>query len=189
MWSDESPFVLTFKTKKRVWRLHNERYSQNCMVGTIKHDKKINVWGCFCATGVGHLCLIEGIMDQEIYVNILEEPMVHSADLLLGRENWHFQQDNDPKHTAIHVKEWLLDNNCTAMGWPAQSPDLNPIKNLWSLLDRQLSNRKCNSEAELFKYLKEGWNSIPLDLLDRLIGSMHDRCQAVIDNKGFPTKY
>jgi hypothetical protein len=55
-------------------------------VGTVKHDKKIDVWGCFCATGVGHLYLIEGIMDQEIYLKILEEPMLHSADLLSGRE-------------------------------------------------------------------------------------------------------
>jgi hypothetical protein len=102
--------------------------------------------------------------------------MLHSTDLLFGRENWHFQQVNDPKHTAIHVMEWLSDNNCTDMDWPAQSPDLNPIENLWSLLDRHLSNRKCNSEAVLFQSLKEEWNNIPLDLLDRLIGSMHDRC-------------
>jgi hypothetical protein len=87
------------------------------MLGTVKHDKKINVWDCFCATGVGNLYLIEGIMDQEIYLTILEETMVHSVDLLFGRENWHFQQDNGPKHTAIHVKEWLSDYNCAAMDW------------------------------------------------------------------------
>jgi hypothetical protein len=63
------------------------------MVGTVQHDKKINVWGCFCAIDVGHLFLIEGIMDQEIYLNILEEPMLHSADLIFGRENWYFRQE------------------------------------------------------------------------------------------------
>jgi hypothetical protein len=120
------------------------------MVGTVKHDKKINVWGCFSATGVGHYHFLKGIMDQEVYLNILEELMLQSADLLFGRENCHFQQDNDPKHTAKRVKEWLSDYNCIVMDWPSQLPDLNPIENLWSILDRQLCNLKCNSESELF---------------------------------------
>lgn len=103
LWSDESPFVLAYHARKRVWRMHNERYAPNCILGTVKHDKKINVWGCFCSTGVGRLHLIQGIMDQEQYLDILEEPMLHSADVLFGRENWIFQQDNDPKHTAKRV--------------------------------------------------------------------------------------
>lgn len=171
--------MLAYKAKKkRVWRMHNERYSPRCMRGTVKHDKKINVWGCFSSGGVGRLHRIIGIMDQEIYMDIREEPMLHSADLLFGRENWILQQDNDPKHTAKRVKEW-----------PPQSPDLNPIENLWSILDRRLSNRHVNSEAELFQCLQEGWNSLPVSLLSKLVASMHDRCQAVIDNKGLPTKY
>jgi hypothetical protein len=108
--------------------------------------------------------------------------MLHSADILFGRENWHFQQDNDTKHTDKRVKEWVLDYNCIAMDWPSQVPDLNPIENLWSILDRQLCNRKCNSEAELFQALKQAWESLPTDLLDQLVVSMHDRCQAIIDN-------
>jgi hypothetical protein len=75
------------------------------------------------------------------------------------------------------------------MDWSSQSPDLNPIENLWSILDRQLCNRKCNSEDELFQALMQAWENLPTDLLDQLVGSIHDRCQAVIDNKGFPTMY
>jgi hypothetical protein len=179
LWSDESPFVLSFKAKKRVFGGSTTKGTlQTVMMGTVKHDKKINVWGCFCATGVGQLCLIKGIMDQEAYLNILEEPMLQSADLHLGGENWHFQQDNDPKHTAKSVKEW-----------PSQSPNLNPIENLWSLLDRTLCNRKCKSEAELFQALTVAWQNLAVDFLEKLVGSMPQRCQAVIDNRGFPTKY
>jgi hypothetical protein len=63
------------------------------MHGTVKHDKKINVWGYFSATSLHR---IEGIMDQDIYMGFREEPMLQSADLMFGRENWFFQQDNDP---------------------------------------------------------------------------------------------
>lgn len=189
LWTDESPFVLRFNRRKRVWRMHNERYSQNCLVGTIKHDKKINVWGAFCYHGIGYLHRIRGIMDGYIYLDILEDPMLASADLLFGRENFLFQQDNDPKHTAIIVRQWFLDNNIEKIDWPAQSPDLNPIENLWSILDTMVSKRKVNNEEELFNCLNEAWKSIPLSILHNLVDSMPRRCKVVIDAKGGNTKY
>ena len=99
--------MLSFKAKKKVWRLHNEMDSKDCMVGTVKHDKKINVWGCFSATGVGRLHFIKGIMDQEVYLNLLEEPMLLSvAYLLFGREIWHFS--HLPLRTIIAVHTVLI---------------------------------------------------------------------------------
>ena len=56
LWSDESPFVLRFCQKTRVWRAAYERHCSFAMRGTVKHDVKINVWGCFSAHGVGN-CL------------------------------------------------------------------------------------------------------------------------------------
>ena len=58
LWSDESPFVLRYNGRVRVWRLPSERYEPGCTVATIKHDVKINVWGYFTAHGVGELYFI-----------------------------------------------------------------------------------------------------------------------------------
>lgn len=189
LWSDESPFVLSFNGRVRVWRLANERYSPRCCRGTLKHDKKINVWGCFSAGGVGDIMRVEGILVKEKYMDILDDHMIPSADLLFGRTNWHFQQDNDPKHTANVVKDWMIDNQVPLMSWPAQSPDLNPIENLWSILDKRAQHRRCSNEEELFQELKREWQMLPIDLLERLVESMPRRCQAVIDSKGYATKY
>jgi hypothetical protein len=43
-------------------------------------------------------------------------------------------QDNDPKHTAKMIKNYLDEQDFSVMSWPAQSPDLNPIENCWSYL-------------------------------------------------------
>ena len=83
----------------------------------------------------------------------------------------------------------LDDNGIVKLPWPAQSPDLNPIENLWAILDRQLKDRQPGTQDELFQVLQDGWNALDVDLLTRLVDSMPSRCQAVIDSGGFATKY
>jgi transposase len=55
LFSDESSFVLRWKGRQMVWRPKGERYNPKYIQGTIKHDKKIMIWGCFSANGVGDL--------------------------------------------------------------------------------------------------------------------------------------
>jgi transposase len=147
------------------------------------------VWGCFAAVGAGNLHKVEGIMEQNQYRQILQEQMLESADNLFPDGGWIFQQDNDPKHTARLTRQWFLDTGVLLLEWPSQSPDLNPIENLWSILDASLKNRTPQSEAELLEILQEGWRNVPIDLLERLSDSMPRRIEAVIAARGFATKY
>jgi transposase len=189
LWSDESPFTLRFNGRIRIWRLPNERYAPYCLRGTVKHDKKINIWGCFSAHGVGRLYMVNGILDQYQFNNILERQMIPSAKKLFPDGDFIFQQDNDPKHRADINQHYLADENIQLLDWPSQSPDLNPIENLWSIIDKNIKNRNPTDEIELFNIIKTSWESLTVDLLSRLVDSMPARCEAVIQNNGMPTKY
>ena len=88
------------------------------------------VWGCFSWKGVGAFHQIKGILTKERYRQILIRQMRPSARQLRGDNNFIFQHENDPKHTAHIVKNYLINQQIEMLEWPTQSLDLNRIQNL-----------------------------------------------------------
>lgn len=189
LWSDESPFTLRYQCRHRVWRLPEERFERFAIKGTVKHDKKINIWGCFCASGVGKLYLVDGILEKKQFHRILRNQLFPSASHLFPDGDWIFQQDNDPKHTAKSNQKYLQNKKVDVMKWPSQSPDLNPIENLWGYLNYCVKDRTPQNEEQLFEIIECAWNKLPTDYLRKLVDSMPRRCAAVIAANGCQTKY
>ncbi|GAV06174.1 hypothetical protein RvY_16201 [Ramazzottius varieornatus] len=103
LWSDETKIHLFGSDGMvRVWRKPGEEYAPVCTVPTVKHGGgRLMFWGCFSARGVENLVVIKGNMDGLMYRNIMDQNVLQSAKKLKLKKGWHYQHDNDPKHTSI----------------------------------------------------------------------------------------
>ncbi len=155
-----------------------------CDVSTVSDD-----WAAMSSAGVGPLCFLKSTVNAAIYQEILEHFMLPSADKLYGDADFIFQQDLAPAHTAKGTKSWFNDHGVTVLDWPANSPDLNPIENLWGIVMRKMRDTRPNNADDLKATVKETWASIPPQQCHKLITSMPCRIEAVIKAKEAPTKY
>ena len=97
--------------------------------------------------------------------------------------------DNDKKFNSGMVAEWCHNNGVTVLDFPPYSPDLNPIENVWAYLKYTITSLNPKNVDELRKLVVSEWGKIPLKKLQNCIKSMPKRCQAVIANNGYKTKY
>ncbi|PKC15852.1 hypothetical protein RhiirA5_237890, partial [Rhizophagus irregularis] len=68
--------------------------------------------------------------------------------------------------------------------WPSNSPDLNPIENLWAIIKSKVEKRMPKNISELEEFMVEEWENIPETVLINLSKSMRRRCELIIENNG-----
>ncbi len=146
-------------------------------------------FGCNVICCVGPLCFLKTNVTAPVYQEILELFMLPSADQLFKDADLIFQQDLAPTYTAKSTKSWLNDHGVGVFEWPANSPDLNPIENIWGIVKWKIINKRPKNADELKSTVKETWVSIPPQQCHKLITAMPRRIEAVIKAKGAPTKY
>ena len=199
VWSDESKINRFCSDGIRwVWDDQPGRLNDRTIQGTVKFGGgSVMVWSCVSWYGPGYIAKIDETLDSQLYIEILKEDLHMSVEEWgMAKDEFIFQHDNDPKHTAKVTKAYLESSNLTEedgrlLYWPAQSPDLNPIEHMWGYLKIQLGKyptppKSCN---ELWERISVEWYKIPVEYCRQLIRSMPRRLQAVHRAKGKQTKY
>ena len=173
------------------------------MVETYKSNKnmKIMVWGIFWGSGRSSLYIMDRDFESKkfgysanSYIKVLDAQLAcHYTDDL-----W-FVHDNAPIHTANKVKAWFKEQKIDVQDWAPYSPDMNPIEHVWKALKAPVAEMypkvmKDTSETkeartELEQALQSAWDALPDSLFESLIESMPRRIQALLDTKGWHTKY
>uniref|UniRef100_A0AAY4A4P4 Tc1-like transposase DDE domain-containing protein n=1 Tax=Denticeps clupeoides TaxID=299321 RepID=A0AAY4A4P4_9TELE len=95
------------------------------------------------------------------------------------------RHDNDSKHIARPMKEWLRKKHFKVLEWPSQSPDLNPIENLWRELKVHVTQRQPQNITALEEICMEEWAKIPATVCENLLKAYRKCLTSIIANKGY----
>ena len=155
-----------------------------------KHPLKVHVWAGISRHGATKICIFDGIMDAELFCNILETTLVPFIREKLPDHR--FMQDNDPKHTSKRAKAFFEENNINWWRTPPESPDLNPIEDLWHELKFYLESRvKPRTKEELVHGIKKFWvkKVTPQKCAKYIDHVLHKAIPAVVEAQGAATQF
>ena len=191
IFSDESQVVIGESQRVYVWRTSRESYLPQCMCPPRERRISVMVWGCITYHGVGTLCMVNGNINAQKYISIWDDNLLPVVARHFNDKPYRFQDDNAPVHRARSTKNYIQQNSIPTTRWPAQSPDINIIENLWLRIKRSLQNRAANvrTPEELFAAITDIWTSFEPDYIKTLYNSITRRITAVIKSKGHLTKY
>jgi hypothetical protein len=148
----------------------------------------VKVWGAFCYKGVSKLIRYSEALESRSYVAFFTEELLRSFRALGGRD-FTFQQDNASYHASAETMAFFTRRGIDVMGWPARSPDLNPIENLWGIITSRVYFREgrrvfFNSIKSLWEAIEREWKALTLETLQNLVNSMQRRMECVICSDG-----
>ncbi|GFY14937.1 transposable element Tcb2 transposase [Trichonephila clavipes] len=191
IFSDEGRFeIFTPPSIREIWRKNKTLLELKNKLPTLKHGGvNVMVCGCVARNGASNSALIDSKMNALAYIDVLQHNVLDSDKKLSMEKTFIFQPDNGLKHTAIVIKTWVFYHAPRRLETPTQSPDFNPIENLWMHLDTEVREKNVTSKDNLKEKLQKVWNSSNIEITKKLIESMPRRFEAVIKANGLFTKY
>ena len=191
--SDESIFKCFSDSRTaKIRRRSDEAYLPQCLGSTVKHGPQMHVFGIIGQYGAGPMKLIRGKIDSSKYQqDILTDPPIKQVceSIIFPLKDAIFQQDRAPCHWSKSTKNFLADRNVPLLPWPGNSPDINPIENVWGIIGQIIRKKKITNSALLYREVQEIWYGLQPQLLQNLYKSMSQRVAAIIKARGGPTKY
>ena len=196
IWMDEKTFSSAEDGRYRVWRLDGQRLNPNYVLPLAQSGRIIiGFWACMSSRGLLRLQEISPRMDAEEYVEILEEVLKPSARQIFPEEEFptiKIVQDNSGVHSSRLVQAWFdVNPDFERIPWPAKSPDLNVIENVWAKMKTSWIAGQLRTKEALRIHVHNVWNELSLEpnFTRNLVNSMQRRLQLVLESNGFWIPY
>ncbi|GBO00583.1 Transposable element Tc1 transposase [Araneus ventricosus] len=177
-WSDESRFLIHHADGRvRVRRLPGEQLLPSCTAGhTQAGGGSIILWGTLSWASLGPIVVVEQTMKPANYLNIIADQLYPYMAFVFPTGNGIFQQDNAPCRKARIVLEWFDEHTDEfhLISWPPNSPDLNPMENIWDVMERQLRAQTppCPHISTLRDRCLDIWYNLSPIMYQKLLASM-----------------
>ena len=150
---------------------------------------KVSVWASISTLGKLSLTFYEGSLDQFDYQRILRYNLYRQANRIWGQGVWVMLQDGASCHTAQSTIDSISQHAGDIVDWPASSPDLNPIENIWSILKDKVARRNPQTKEELKLCIRQEWNNLDNQEVISIAESMPKRVRMLIESEGEYTGY
>jgi transposase len=151
---------------------------------------KVHVWAGISHCGRTGICIFEGRMDAPLYAEILKETLLPFIAKNMPQGHDCPMHDNDPKHTSRYVQEFFEEEGINWWKTPPESPDLNPIENLWHELKEFIRRVvKPHTKEELVEGIREFWRTVDVAKCRKYIGHLHRVIPEVIEREGEATGF
>ena len=154
-----------------------------------KHPVKVHIWAGISCSGATTIVIFDGIMNAEGYANILNQALVPFISATYP-DGHRLMQDNDPKHTSRYIQTFFEEHGINWWKTPPESPDCNPIENLWHELKEFIRREvKPSTKQQLVDGIKSFWKNVDVTKCQRYIGHLKKVIPKIIQEEGGPTGY
>ena len=193
VWTDEASVCLRGRDGRlRLWMKSGDKIPDHLAMSINQGGGRLLIWGAIWMNGRSELHIQRDNMNSDRYVYVLERHIC-PLSLRLGEpaRDWILMDDNATCHRSLVTNSFKSQAGIRTLTWPARSPDLNPIENVWSLLKRSVRRalRPGDDLLRLEVLLRQEWDHLSQGTINHLIESMPSRIRQVIELSGDGTKY
>ena len=152
-----------------------------------KHPLKINAISAISLRGISKLHLYRSAMNSATFLCYLKKIVRELRNGPYKNHQLKLVMDSATYHRHHKVEAWMRDHDVQWVKkeeWPASSPDINPVENLWSTLQSRITSKGPTTMRSLMNLASRTWNALTLDEVAKCINALPSRYREIIRRKG-----